>query len=183
MSPDFQHYRSFTFKAGGAAVTRASPEAVWAVVSRIGGDNRYYALNALWTMREWMDALVGGPGMRRGRPAAERLQPGDRIDSWEVLTAEPGRRLALIFGMKAPGRGVLEFVIAAMGGGTRLTATAYWEPDGIAGVLYWRAMQPAHIVLFRRLTAEICHRAEAAPRADDDARRNGRLNSKSSAGG
>lgn len=173
MPVDLHQYRAFTFKAGGSAVTRATPETVWSVVSEIGGDNRYFAMNALWTAREWMDAAVGGPGLKHRRPAGGELQPGDRIDSWEVLVAEPAHRLALVFGMKAPGHGVLEFVMAAMGGGTRLSATAYWEPDGVAGLLYWRAMQPAHILLFRRLTAEICHRAEAR-QAGDKGRRSGR---------
>jgi hypothetical protein len=158
-------YPTFTFRAGGAAITRAGAHALWEVVSGIGGDNRYYAMNALWTVREWMDAAVGGPGMRRGRPRSGELRPGDRIDSWEVLIAEPDRKLALVFGMRAPGQGVLEFLITPMSRGTRITATAYWEPDGFPGVLYWRAMQPAHILLFRRLTAEICRRAEALPDA------------------
>ncbi len=163
MTTDLMQYRGFQFKAGGSAVTRAAPAAVWEVVCAIGGDNRYYAMNALWTLREWLDAAVGGPGMRRSRPAKAELAPGDRIDSWEVLVAEPEHRLAMVFGMKAPGDGVLEFLITGMGRGTRITVTALWEPDGLAGVLYWRAMQPAHVLLFRRLTAEICRRAEALP--------------------
>ena len=162
MPTDLSAYRSFAFKAGGAHVTRATPEAVWSVVTGIGGDNRYYAMNALWTMREWLDALVGGPGMQRGRTSEGELRPGDRIDSWEVLAARPPELLALVFKMKAPGDGVLEFAIRAKPRVTRLTVIAYWEPDELAGVLYWRAMQPAHVLLFRRLTAEICRRAEAA---------------------
>ena len=166
MSTDLLAYRSFTFKAGGAHLTKAPATAIWEIVTGIGGDNRYYALNALWTVREWMDAAVGGPGLRRGRPERDELRPGDRIDSWEVLVCEPPTRLALIFKMKAPGDGVLEFAIRARPRVTRLTVTAFWEPDGVAGVLYWRAMQPAHIILFRRLTAEICRRAEALHAAE-----------------
>lgn len=162
MPVDLLQYRSFTYKAGGAALTRAPAAAIWDVVTKIGGDNRYYAMNALWTVREWMDAAVGGRGLERTRPASGELHPGDRLDSWEVLIAEPERRLALVFGMKAPGDGVLEFRVRAKPRVTRLTVTAYWEPDGVAGVLYWRAMQPAHLLLFRRLTAEICRLAEAA---------------------
>jgi hypothetical protein len=167
MTKDLLQYATFTFKAGGSSVTRAAPGALWEVVSKIGGDNRYYAMNALWAVREWMDAAVGGPGMRRGRPSSGELRPGDRIDSWEVLIAERDRRLALVFGMKAPGQGVLEFLITPIGRGTRITVTAFWEPDGVAGVLYWRAMQPAHLLLFRRLTAELCRRAEALPQAGE----------------
>jgi len=162
------NYRAFTYKASGSAVTAATPQAVWDVVTQIGGDNRYFVLNSLWTIREWLDAAVGGPGLERGRSVSGELHAGDRIDSWEVLAVEPGHLLALKFNMKAPGRGVLEFLIAPRGDHrVRLSATAYWEPHGMAGVLYWRAMQPAHLILFDRLTSEICRRAERE-QADTD---------------
>ena len=98
-------------------------------------------------------------GRSRSRPEGRALQAGDRIDSWRVLRADRPEVLALVFGMKAPGRGVLEFRLDPVASGTRLTATAYWEPDGTAGRLYWLAMMPAHLVLFDRLTAEICRQA------------------------
>jgi uncharacterized protein YndB with AHSA1/START domain len=164
---DYSGYRRFRYHAGGSAHTRAPRDAVWAVITAIGGSNRYYTMNGLWAIREAMDAIVGGPGLRRERPPADReLRPGDRIDSWEVLAADRPERLALVFGMKAPGRGVLEFRITPTESANRVSATAYWEPDGLPGVLYWRAMQPAHVFLFDRLTSEICRRASAAERAD-----------------
>ncbi len=154
-----QDYRNNPLHAGGSAYTRASAEAVWRVVSAIGGDNRYYALNGLWAMREWLDSVVGGPGMRRGRPEGRPIKAGDQIDSWRVRIADAPSLLALEFGMKAPGHGVLEFRIEPMTTRTRVTATAFWDPEGMAGQLYWAAMKPAHLVLFKRLTAEICRRA------------------------
>ena len=45
----------------------APPEQVFAAVRRIGGRQGWYYGNALWTLRGWLDLLVGGPGMRRGR--------------------------------------------------------------------------------------------------------------------
>lgn len=164
----FKGYRRFRYRAGGAAQTRASQQAIFDVVTDIGGENRYFTLNALWTVRELMDAVVGGDGLRHDRPRGRELQPGDRVDSWEVLDVERPKRLALIFGMKAPGRGVLEFDIQPMERGHRLSATAYWEPDGVSGTLYWRAMQPAHLFLFDRLTGEICRRALELERASPD---------------
>jgi len=155
-------YRDYPYRAGGSALTRAPEHALWEVVGAIGGEHRYYALDTLWALREWMDAAIGGPGRRRqgGRGAA--VAAGDVIDSWRVLVADAPRRLALEFGMKAPGHGVLEFEIAPVHGGARLTATAYWKPQGLAGLLYWRAMEPAHLVLFRRMTDEMRRRAEQA---------------------
>ncbi|HQR77785.1 MAG TPA: DUF2867 domain-containing protein, partial [Burkholderiaceae bacterium] len=65
------------------------------------------------------------------------------------------------FGMKAPGSGILEFELEPLAhGGTRLTETAYWHPRGIWGLLYWYAMVPAHLFLFRRMTRAMVRRAE-----------------------
>ena len=42
--------------ASGSATTSSSPADVWPVVTAIGGENRYYALDWLWTVRGWIDA-------------------------------------------------------------------------------------------------------------------------------
>lgn len=155
-------YSYYAKRASGSAETRVEPAEVWRVVSAIGGDTRYYYLNTLWSIREWMDWLVGGPGLRRGRRHPQEVRVGDQIDYWRVIGAEPGRRLTLAFGMRAPGAGVLEFELTPRpAGGTRLTATAYWHPAGVWGLLYWLAFEPMHQVLFSGLTREICRRAES----------------------
>jgi len=161
-----RHDHAFYAKrASGSAETSASPAAVWQVVSAIGGDNRYYYLNSLWTLREALDALAGGPGRRHRRRDPARLREGDPVDSWTVLAMEPERRLLLGFGMKAPGSGALEFLLEPRsGGGTRITATAHWHPAGSPGLLYWYALAPAHLLLFDGLTREIARRAERLKR-------------------
>jgi hypothetical protein len=149
-------------RAGGAATGRGSPAALWRVVATIGGDNGYYALNILWWLRGLIDWLVGGPGLTHGRRDPVELRLGDRVDYWTVLGIEPERRLTLHFGMKAPGSGVLEFEIDPQpDGGSRIAVTAYWHPQGVWGLLYWYAMIPAHLFLFRRMTAAMARRAEA----------------------
>jgi uncharacterized protein YbjT (DUF2867 family) len=156
-------YAYYAKRASGSAETSASPAAVWRLVSAIGGDNRYYYLNALWTLREVLDWAVGGPGLSRGRRHPTEVRVGDKIDYWDVIGVEPERRLTLAFGMRAPGAGVLELEIAPLATGrTRLTATAYWHPAGVWGLLYWYSLEPAHRVIFTGLTREICRRAEAA---------------------
>ncbi|MBP6583436.1 MAG: DUF2867 domain-containing protein, partial [Chromatiaceae bacterium] len=140
----------------------APAAAVWAIVAAIGGDNRCYYLNSLWTVRETLDWLVGGRGLARGRRHPTEVRVGDRIDTWEVIGMEPERRLTLVFGMRAPGAGVLEFDLEPLAGEhTRLTATAYWHPAGVWGLMYWLSMEPFHQVIFSGLTREICRRAEA----------------------
>lgn len=154
-------YAYYAKQASGQAETWADPAAVWGVVSAIGGENRYYYLNSLWSIREWMDWAIGGPGLRRGRRHSREVRVGDRIDYWTVIGAEPERRLTLGFGMRAPGAGVLEFELEPRPkGGTRLRATIYWHPAGVWGLLYWLSLEPAHLLLLRGLPREICRRAE-----------------------
>jgi uncharacterized protein YbjT (DUF2867 family) len=151
-------------RAGGHAVGPATPAAVWHTVTTIGGDNGYYTMNFLWWIRGVMDWLVGGPGLTRGRRHPTELRIGDRIDYWTVLALEPGHRLTLHFGMRAPGSGVLEFEVDpepahAPPGQTRLTITAYWHPQGVWGLLYWYALVPAHLFIFRLMTRAMLRRA------------------------
>ena len=120
----------------------------------------------LWWQRSLLDWLVGGPGLTRGRRHPTELRIGDGIDYWKsVLALEPTRRLTLNFGMRGPGAGVLEFEVDQESGAsghrrTRLTVTAYWHPQGVWGLLYWYALAPAHLFIFRRMTRAMLRRAE-----------------------
>ncbi len=154
-------YAYYPKRASGSHTTTAPPAQVWSVLQSIGGVNRYFYLNGLWTLREVLDWMAGGPGLRHGRSHPTELHEGDHVDSWHVIGLEPERRLTLGFGMKAPGAGVLEFTLAPLdNGGTRLAATAYWQPAGIAGLLYWYPLAPFHQLIFEGMTREICERAE-----------------------
>jgi uncharacterized protein YbjT (DUF2867 family) len=148
-------------RAGGRAIGRASPAAVWQVTTGIGGSNGYYYMDWLWWTRGAIDWLFGGPGLTRGRRHPTEVRLGDRIDYWTVLALEAERRLTLHFGMRAPGSGVLEFEIEPEPGGvTSLTITAYWHPQGVWGLLYWYAMVPAHLFIFRGMTSAMMERAK-----------------------
>jgi Protein of unknown function (DUF2867) len=160
-------------RAGGSAVGVASPEALWRTAATLGGDVGYYTMDWLWWVRGAMDWLVGGPGLTRGRRHPTDLRIGDRVDYWTVLALEPCRRLTLNFGMRGPGSGVLEFEIdpeptADAPQRTRLTITAYWHPQGVWGLLYWYAMVPAHLFIFRAMSRAMMRRAEQID-ADDRA--------------
>ena len=117
----------------------------------------------IWTLREIADWIVGGPGLTRGRRDARDLRLGDAVDYWTVIGIEPERRLTLHFGLRAPGSGVLEFEIEPLpAGGSRVAATAYWHPRGFWGLLYWAALVPFHLFIFRGMTRAIAAAAEAA---------------------
>ena len=159
----FRHDTAFhAKKASGSAVAAASPEDLWRHVTRIGGRNRYYFMNILWSLRELIDWCLGGPGFTRGRRDPDDLRLGDTIDYWTVIAIRPAEHLALHFGLKAPGSGILEFDLEpAAEGMTRIVITAYWHPRGVWGLAYWYLMVPAHLFLFRGWTRAIARRAEA----------------------
>ena len=156
---DFSYYAK---KAGGCAITTASPQSLWKVLCTIGGSKRYFYLNFLWTLRELIDWLVGGLGRNRKRRHPSKLRLGDKVDSWTVIGLKKEQRLTLQFGMRAPGAGVLEFQLTHTSDGQScLCATAYWHPAGVLGLLYWYALEPAHWIIFKGMTKAICKQAEA----------------------
>ncbi|PKU21360.1 SDR family oxidoreductase [Telmatospirillum siberiense] len=156
--PDFGFYAKH-LRAEGK--TRASAEALWGQVGSIGGDNGYYFLDVLWQMRGFFDLLVGGVGMRRGRPAGGDLAVGDALDFWRVIGVEKNKRLTLLAEMRIPGSATFELEIQPLAEGERMiSVTAHFHPAGVAGITYWNALLPIHKVLFRGLIREIIRRAE-----------------------
>jgi hypothetical protein len=73
--------------------------------------------------------------------------------------------------MKAPGAGVLEFVVkpGPDGTGSTVNSTAYWHPAGVLGLAYWYVLVPAHLFLFKGMTRAIQRRASALERSHSDA--------------
>lgn len=118
----------------------------------IGGNNGWYAANWLWIFRGFIDKLVGGVGLRRGRTKPDEIAVGDAIDFWRVLYAnkEEGR-LLLFAEMKLPGEAWLEFRIK----GDEIVQTATLRPKGIFDRIYWYAVFPLHEYVFRGMLREI----------------------------
>jgi uncharacterized protein YbjT (DUF2867 family) len=150
-------YGYYAMRAGAEAAGPATTDAVFRTVCTIGGSEGYFFADGLWNVRRAIDWLAGGPSYRRRRRHPTELRVGDVVDSWRVIALEPGRRLTLLMEMKAPGAGVLEFVVrpGADGTGSRVSATAYWHPAGVLGLAYWYSLVPAHLFLFRGLTRAI----------------------------
>ena len=157
-------YGFYAKRAGATAEGPATPEQVFRVICRIGGDEGYFFADGLWWVRRALDWLAGGPSFRRSRRHPTELRVGDVVDSWRVIALEPGRRLTLLMEMKGPGAGVLEYVVepGPGGSGSSVNATAYWHPAGVPGLVYWFVLVPAHLFLFRGLTRAIQRRASAA---------------------
>jgi uncharacterized protein YbjT (DUF2867 family) len=142
----------------------ANAEDSFAVVRRIGGTNGWYYATWLWRIRGFVDLLIGGVGMRRGRRDPEQLVVGDVVDCWRVETLEPARRIRFLAEMKLPGRAWLEFEFKESEGKTAITQTAVFDPLGLGGLAYWYALYPAHRIIFSGMLGGISRRAAAPKR-------------------
>jgi hypothetical protein len=125
-----------------------SPAAAFRPIRRIGGATGWYYGNWLWEIRGLVDLLFGGAGMRRGRRDPEHVRPGDTVDFWRVEAFEPDRLLRLRAEMKLPGRAWLQFEVAGDGRATTIRQTALFDPQGVAGLLYWYGLYPLHNLVF-----------------------------------
>ena len=115
---------------------------IWA----IGGENGWYYGNFLWVMRGFLDKLVGGTGLRRGRKSQTELSVGDALDFWRVLDVDKKKKRLLLYAeMKLPGEAWLEFKIE----NNILYQTATFRPLGIWGRIYWYAVLPFHGFIFK----------------------------------
>ncbi|WP_433236796.1 SDR family oxidoreductase [Streptosporangium sp. CA-135522] len=141
----------------------ASPQALWAVIESIGGERGWYSLPVAWRARGFLDRLVGGVGLRRGRRDPLRLRVGDSVDFWRVEEVEPGHLLRLRAEMRLPGLAWLELTVRRHRGRTIYDQRAIFHPRGLAGHLYWWSISPFHRLIFGRMPRNV---ATAAIRAD-----------------
>lgn len=137
----------------------ASAEAAFTPIRRLGGAAGWYYANWLWRLRGFVDLLVGGVGLRRGRRDPERLNVGDTLDFWRVEAYEPGRRLRLAAEMKLPGRAWLEYEVRPDADGSVIHQTAVFDPIGLSGLLYWYGVYPLHRRVFGGMLRAIAQRA------------------------
>ncbi|MCH8534094.1 MAG: SDR family oxidoreductase [Flavobacteriaceae bacterium] len=124
-------------------------ERIWA----IGGNNGWYYANFLWRIRGYLDKLLGGVGLRRGRTNTDNINPGDALDFWRVLYADKKEKRLLLFAeMKVPGEAWLEFYIDQE---HVVHQNATFRPRGLRGRLYWYAMLPFHYFIFHGMLSKI----------------------------
>nr|WP_211178022.1 SDR family oxidoreductase [Pseudonocardia acidicola] len=154
----------------------APPEELWQVVKGIGGERGWYSFPLAWAVRGWMDRMVGGVGLRRGRRDPDQLHTGEALDWWRVEHLEDGtpdgdgrRRwlLRLRAEMKVPGRAWLELTVTPApdgAGGSVYRQKAVFIPHGLAGHLYWWSVAPFHGIVFGGMVRNITHTAERAGR-------------------
>ncbi len=134
---------------------------VFGVLQGLGGKSGWPYANTLWQLRGWMDRLIGGVGMSRGRTGGATLQPGHAVDFWRVQEIAHGERISFRAEMKLPGRAWLEFaLIAESRDCTLLSCYVWFEPRGLAGELYWAVLYPIHVLIFRGMVRAIARQSE-----------------------
>ncbi len=133
--------------------TEGSLHKIWS----IGGRTGWYYGHWLWEIRGFMDQLVGGVGIRRGRRSTTEIHAGEALDFWRVLLASKAeKRLLLYAEMKLPGEAWLEFKIDDH---NILTQTATFRPLGVMGRMYWYAVWPFHGFIFNGMIRKISNAA------------------------
>ncbi|MEO9892216.1 SDR family oxidoreductase [Aurantibacter sp.] len=132
-----------------------NPDLVLENIWKIGGDNGWYYGNWLWKIRGFLDKILGGVGLRRGRTHPDKIFAGDALDFWRVLLADKkGKRLLLFAEMKLPGEAWLEFKIDE---NNILQQTATFRPRGLKGRLYWYSIVPFHYFIFGGMIRNIAN--------------------------
>lgn len=146
----------------------ASDVDVFRAVCRVGGGHGWYKGNWLWKVRGFMDRMVGGPGLRRGRRDPETVGFGEALDFWRVTEIESPKTLELHAEMKLPGTAQLAFEIVPVANSddpgparVELRQTARFIPRGLFGLVYWYAVLPLHGYVFRGMLDGIRRSAQA----------------------
>ena len=140
----------------------ASVTDVFSAVKSLGGDNGWYYADFLWKLRGFLDTMIGGVGMRKSRRSYTDVRPGDTLDFWRVEDIEENKFLRLRAEMKVPGKAWLQYNVEAIGEReTLLTQTAFYEPRGLFGFLYWYALYVPHLLIFPGMLRSLAKVAEA----------------------
>lgn len=141
-------------------IVPAAAAEVYQSFSGLGGKRGWLYMNWAWEIRGFLDRMIGGVGLRRGRRDPDDLRVGDALDFWRVEAIEPGQSLRLRAEMKVPGKAWLQFQASAQGAEqTLLSQTAFFAPKGLMGWLYWYALYPIHGLIFTGLIDRIAERA------------------------
>lgn len=144
--------------------TMATVSSLFAIFTGLGGVRGWLYADRLWAFRGVLDRLLGGIGIRRGRRSATALRIGDAVDFWRVEAYDPNSLLRLRAEMRLPGSAWLQFEAIKADRGSTFRQTAFFEPRGILGYVYWYAVVPFHALVFAGLASRITEEAEKADR-------------------
>ncbi|MDY0051351.1 MAG: SDR family oxidoreductase [Aliarcobacter sp.] len=138
-----------------ADISHIQAQKVYQSFTSIGGENGWFAFDFLWEIRGFIDKMIGGVGLKRGRRSQCDLRISDCLDFWKVVDLKENERLLLYAQMKLPGEAWLEFKIKD----NKLIQSAYFYPKGVFGRLYWYSLVPLHYFIFKNMINSIIKKA------------------------
>ena len=138
-----------------ADISHIQAQKVYQAFTSIGGENGLFAFDFLWELRGFIDKMIGGVGLKRGRRSQCDLRISDCLDFWKVVDLKENERLLLYAQMKLPGEAWLEFKIKD----NKLIQSAYFYPKGVFGRLYWNSLVPIHYFIFKNMINSIIKKA------------------------
>ena len=130
---------------------------IYQAFTSIGGENGWFDFDFLWEIRGFLDKMIGGVGLKRGRRSQCDLRISDCLDFWKVVDLKENERLLLYAQMKVPGEAWLEFRIKD----NKLIQSAYFYPKGVLGRLYWYTLIPLHYFVFNNMIKSIIKKASS----------------------
>ena len=134
---------------------------IFSYLLSLGGENGWLYANILWVIRGYIDLLVGGVGLRRGRRNPAELKQGDALDFWRVEKLILNKLIRLKAEMKLPGSAWLQYEIISINNDKcELIQSAYFAPRGLGGLAYWYLLYPIHKIIFSGLIKTIGERVE-----------------------
>ena len=136
-------------------ITNLSKENIYKAFTSIGGENGWFTYDFLWGIRGFIDKMIGGVGLKRGRRDQSKLRIGESLDFWKVVDVKENERLLLYAQMIVPGNAWLEFKIED----NKLIQSAYFYPKGVLGRLYWYTLIPIHYFVFNNMINSIIKKA------------------------
>ena len=139
--------------------TSKSEAALYESICMIGGREGWFHSNWMWRLRGTLDRILLGVGTSRGRRSSHNLRINDVIDFWRVEDLRKDKCLLLRAEMKVPGKAWLEFKVTPEEEKNQLSVTAYFEPNGILGKLYWYNFLPFHHFIFKDLIKQLERRS------------------------
>ena len=118
----------------------------------LGGRNGWYYMDWGWTLRGWIDWLLGGVGNRRSR--AEELESGGELDTWLVERIDGSGDLVLRSQMRMPRMARLGLHVRPFESGSILIQWVEFHPSALTWA-YWWAAYPLHRLVFRGMLKAI----------------------------
>lgn len=148
---------------------RSDPQTAYMVILAFGGQEGWFYADYLWRLRGLLDWLFGGVGLKRNRRCPTKLRIGDTLGFWRVEDLRPDRLLRLRSEMKMRSRGWLQFEIEPIDTCTvMITQTAFFEPKGLPGIMYWYVLYPVHKLIFKGMLRTLASHAEQAMKSKNE---------------